>query len=320
MPVSKPTDSRFVDLEGTRVVRLLITGYDGQRPVGGGWISDHCWRCRCDCGKEVVVRGTYLKNALNGINGTRSCGCMGREKNAARMATQSRRHGYFGTPEYDSWNKMRGRCKEGGQYFDQGIRVCSRYDKFEDFIADLGDRPTPDHGIDRPDKWGHYSCGRCDECRANDWPTNIRWATRSQRQRTRRHVKILEYDGLSLRLPDWADRVGIPAQTIQQRLSRGWSVGNALGCPLGSLNPDRETLPPDEVRKRYLARQFVHSAVQSGKLIRPDVCPKCGKSDYRIEGHHHNGYEPEHVLDVVWYCLKCHKEIERAESADGTEA
>jgi hypothetical protein len=47
-------------------------------------------------------------------------------------------------------------------------------------------------------------------------------------------------------------------------------------------------------------------AVKTGKLVKPSICSKCGGTKH-IHAHHHNGYSPEHKLDVVWLCVDCHK-------------
>jgi hypothetical protein len=73
-------------------------------------------------------------------------------------------------------NQNHPRFKDWG---GRGIKICEYLrSQFENFYADLGDKPTSDHSIDRyPNNDGNYSCGHCDECKRNDWPKNIRWAT-----------------------------------------------------------------------------------------------------------------------------------------------
>lgn len=62
------------------------------------------------------------------------------------------------------------------------------------------------------------------------------------------------------------------------------------------------------------ARNAISHALTEGKLIRPVICSICNKpSDLvgKIMAHHHNGYDKEHWLDVIWVCVRCHR-IEHA--------
>jgi len=87
--------------------------------------------------------------------------------------------------EVKIWGAMIRRCTNqkdhGYEYYGgRGIRVCQRWRKFWNFYADMGPRPSPGHTIDRKDRNGHYSCGKCSECIANGWPANCEWATYTQ--------------------------------------------------------------------------------------------------------------------------------------------
>jgi len=57
----------------------------------------------------------------------------------------------------------------------------------------------------------------------------------------------------------------------------------------------------------YKAKKALAKGIAKGVLVRPPTCSKCGMGDRRIDGHHHNGYADEHLLDVVWLCRSCHK-------------
>jgi hypothetical protein len=120
--------------------------------------------CRCLCGTVKPVERRYL---LDGRSP--SCGCLRREK--------ARKHGMYKSAEYQSYKDARKRCtsprrKEYKHYGGRGIQFL--YKSFEEFIADVGLRPTPNHSIDRIDNDGHYE------------PGNVRWATPSEQRKNRR--------------------------------------------------------------------------------------------------------------------------------------
>lgn len=59
-------------------------------------------------------------------------------------------------------------------------------------------------------------------------------------------------------------------------------------------------------RRMRRAHSAVEYAIETGRLVRPDQCSKCG-SGANIDAHHHKGYAPECYLDVVWLCDLCHQ-------------
>ncbi len=177
------------------------------------------WLCRCRCGAEKSIDAVNLVRGL-----TRSCGCLQR-------ATQLSR-----TLEYQSWTHLRYRCNNPNEdsyhnYGGRGIRVCLRWDSsFEAFLEDVGLRPTPRHSIDRIDNGGHYSCGKCDECAANGWPLNCRWATKKEQANNRR-TTILECLGQWKTIAEWAAQIGISALGLNYRLRTWGDTERALTAP-----------------------------------------------------------------------------------------
>ena len=134
------------------------------------------------------------------------------------------RHGMSSTPEYLTWSRMIGRCyspqrRDYERWGGRGIRVEERWHTFENFFADMGLKPTPQHSLERLDNAGHYG------------PENCIWATPKQQARNRRNNRLLTHQGETLPIAEWADRTGINRKCIQMRLRRGWSVGDALSLP-----------------------------------------------------------------------------------------
>jgi hypothetical protein len=110
------------------------------------------WLCRCSCdGKEVEVQGYNLTTGDK-----KSCGCLRREMSAARLTGRHGKdhpgfkHGHSThsriSHTYSSWANMVARCtnpQAAGHehYVDAGVKVCERWRTFENFLADMDERP-----------------------------------------------------------------------------------------------------------------------------------------------------------------------------------
>jgi hypothetical protein len=191
---------------GTKFGRLTVLG---PAPTKG---HGRRWRCRCDCGADIVVGSWSLRSGK-----ATSCGCRRRDLVTARLTM----HGQIDDPAYRVWVDMRSRClspasKAFRYYGGRGITICPAWDRFATFLADVGPRPSRKHSIDRIDNNRGYE------------PGNVRWATRREQMRNTRRNQWIEFGGERLVVSDWAIRLGIPKSTLRHRLRMGWPVERAL--------------------------------------------------------------------------------------------
>lgn len=193
---TKPTNKRFQDLTARTFNRLTVNKFLYNK-------NSVCfWECTCLCGKVVKISSQSLTS-----KNTKSCGCLQKEV----MAKLCYKHGGNGTPEFASWQAMLARCRSKRHtYGGRGIKVCDKWEhSFENFLADMGKKPTLEHSIDRIDSNGDYT------------PENCRWATRiEQNNNTNRNVKVTYLDK-TFSLSQWAKYLGINERTLRNRFNRG---------------------------------------------------------------------------------------------------
>lgn len=184
-----------------------LSKFKGSRKVRAGWL------CQCECGNQHRVVTADLSSG-----NTLSCGC-GSSRHTVGSHTKT--HGMSKTPLYLSWRAMLNRCRNPNvkgydRYGGRGISVCARWAKFENFLADMGERPFKGATLERIDNDGPYS------------PRNCVWASRKvQALNTRRSIWFTK-DGKTLRLSDWSKVVGISYGTLQQRKRAGHSIDRIL--------------------------------------------------------------------------------------------
>ncbi len=183
----------------------------GRLYIVNAWVDGGVTRanCVCDCG----ACGEYRVGDIKSGN-TASCGCY-RVDNTRIM---KRTHGQTDTALYKIWSDMKKRCynsrhKAYARYGGRGIGMSSEWkNDFCSFMADMGERPTPDHEIDRINNDGPYSKENC------------RWATRRQNMLNTRRAMVVEYGGERVSLKDLSALTGVKYGTLYYRFKRGLPV------------------------------------------------------------------------------------------------
>ncbi len=215
---SLKTGSRFIDLTGRKFGRLEIVGLCEIRKSPNGR-SNAFWNVICDCGTKRTVSANHLKSGH-----TTSCGCAHRKWTSIANS----RHGGSKTVEYRIWAGILNRClnkstPEYKYYGGRGISFHPSWMQFENFLADMGNRPSRKHTIERVNNDGNY-----DIC-------NCKWATRLEQARnTRRNLKVT-ISGVTKCLSEWIEHplVLVPYNTAYMRLVKyGWTPTMALFHPV----------------------------------------------------------------------------------------
>jgi hypothetical protein len=208
-----------IDIVGNRYGRLVVVSYSHADPKN----FKAMWLCKCDCGNSKIIMGGSLKQGH-----TKSCGCFLKEKisqvNTIHGDSQPGSNHYA---EYKCWKGIKARCysKKTRSYISyggRGIAVCDRWkDSFENFYADVGNRPSSSHSLDRfPNNNGDYE------------PGNVRWATASQQARNKRTNLKVEFHGQKRLICELADEFNIPLSALYSRVRRlGWTVEDAVNKP-----------------------------------------------------------------------------------------
>lgn len=141
----------------------------------------------CSCGAKATtvvpkVSFSYSRIKLEELLKTRTFYCDFHfiHHNKVESSKRATKHGHAGkdSPTYISWRSMRDRCtnplKDNYKWYGAiGVTICERWTIFENFLADMGERPSG-MTLDRSDPHGNYE------------PSNCRWATALEQGRNKR--------------------------------------------------------------------------------------------------------------------------------------
>lgn len=209
---------RITDETGNRYGRLTVVEY-----IGINKYREAIFKCKCDCGNEVSVRGSALRGGR-----TRSCGCLQKDKARSNIlnynqsekyvAPTNKKHGGANSKLYKVWCGIKARCyQKGNDHYDlyggRGIYMCDEWKNdfapFRDWAEKNGysDNLT----IDRVDVNGNYS------------PDNCRWITQKGQVRNRRVTLFYEHDGVSKPFAEWCEEYGVPYKTAWWKYRKGRS-------------------------------------------------------------------------------------------------
>lgn len=167
--------------------------------------------CRCDCGLEKDILVKVVRK------GTSRCSHVPKLKPV--KAAKIRPIPLSSYPEYSIWSSMTNRCRKHKNYHGRGIAVCERWHKFENFILDMGRRPSPKRTIERKNNDGPYS------------PDNCVWATQQTQMNNTRVSRLVTFSGVTMTVSQWARSVGMSYRTLYLRIYKGWPVDLAINYP-----------------------------------------------------------------------------------------
>lgn len=206
--------SRLIDLTGKTFGAVRVRSFAFIR-------NGHTyWNCDCACGASKPLRADEL------CRGRDSCGCLGRERSSDAVTTHGHVIGRKQSAEYRAWASLKDRClnphSQGwDNYGGRGITVCERWLLFEDFLADMGLRPSSRHSIERKNVNLGYGKDNCE------------WATIDQQARNRRTNRLYTWSGKTQCLKDWESELGMDNGTLRSRLlDYGWSLERAFITPV----------------------------------------------------------------------------------------
>lgn len=218
---------------GSKIGKLTVVGFSRwrERQAKRQVVRTAMVLVKCECGVEKDVSFENLS-----YGHTKSCGCMILPSVTKKNTT----HGQSKTKVYGLWFKMLSRCRNSDnpdykEYGARGIKVCERWNEFENFISDIGPRPSNIHTLDRyPNNDGDYE------------PGNVRWATPSQQARNRRTNRIIEFNGLRKTAIEWSEVYNIDLRVMCNRIKSGWPVHLAITTPASRYNSIKRIIKNDK--------------------------------------------------------------------------
>lgn len=205
---------KIKDLTGIIRGRLTVISFSHSEHSSYGRI--YFWNCLCSCGNVKAIR----RNCLSLKSGSMSCGCAIIEIN--KTGIRNKKHEDTGSKEYTAWNNIKSRCfrktnKHYRNYGGRGITVCDRWlNSYSNFISDVGRAPSDKHSLDRINNNGNYE------------PGNVKWSTIKDQSNNKRTSKLISYNGETMTVSRWANKLSLNYKTLWDRINNGWTIDRAF--------------------------------------------------------------------------------------------
>jgi len=150
--------------------------------------------CLCDCG-NIIERDPLALSRKSDI--PKNCGCL-----TTKIVEERRKTATKVNPTWKCWQSMKERCKPNTKhkakkwYSEKGISVCERWiNSFDNFYKDMGERPSPDHTLDRINpRLGYY-------------PQNCQWIIKRDQQRNKTNTVWVEFRGRKISVAELCDNL-----------------------------------------------------------------------------------------------------------------
>lgn len=178
--------------------------------------------CECDCGNEVIIRGSHLTDGS-----TKSCGCY-RTDTCYKMIMLNTTHMLSHTKLYRVWRSMIHRCynpkcRAFKDYGSRNIKICDEWKN--DFVVfynwAMKNGYEDNMTIDRINVNGNYE------------PSNCRWVNMLIQGNNRRNNHYITYNGTTHTLTEWSRILGINDTTLFSRICGcKWSIERAFTTPV----------------------------------------------------------------------------------------
>lgn len=207
------------DLTNKVFDRLTVIEFS-HKDKGSNGNYKYFWKCKCECGNEVIRRADGLKDRE-----IKSCGCYRKEitQHNFKVNNPNKTHGKTNTRLYKIYSKMKERCyyekyPEFYLYGGRGISICDEW--LNDFMSfynwSIQNGYDDSLSIDRKDANGNYE------------PSNCRWADDIAQANNKRNNIKLTYNGKTHTLPEWARILNLPYSTLADRRKKGKSIEGIL--------------------------------------------------------------------------------------------